>query len=57
MQENNVVFVTSSPEDPIRSDLQRVDAHGIQPEEYKEIPEITDVDIVHEVIRIPPAAG
>jgi hypothetical protein len=33
MQEHNAVFVTTSPEDPIRSDLQRVDAHVIQPEE------------------------
>jgi hypothetical protein len=53
MQENNVVFVTSSPEDPIRSDLHRVDAHVIQPEEYEEIPEITDAELVHAVIRIP----
>lgn len=53
MQENNAVFVTTSPEDPIRSDLQRVDAHVIQPEEYEEIPEITDADLVHAVIRIP----
>ena len=53
MQEHNVVFVTSSPEDPIRSDLHRVDAHVIQPEEYEEIREITDADLVHAVIRIP----
>jgi hypothetical protein len=53
MQENNAVFVTTSPEDPIRSDLQRVDAHVIQPEEYEEIPEITDADLAHAVIRIP----
>ena len=53
MQENNAVFVTTSPEDPIRSDLQRMDAHVIQPEEYAEIPEITDADLVHAVIRIP----
>src|SRR5271163_4847356 len=26
----------------IGSDLKRVDAHGIQPEEYDELPEITD---------------
>jgi hypothetical protein len=30
-----------------------VDAHVIQPEEYEEIPEITDADLVHAVIRIP----
>ena len=29
---NNAVVVTTSPEDPIRSDRQRVEAHGIQPE-------------------------
>ncbi len=53
MQENNVVIVTTSPEDPIHSDLQRVDAHVIQPEEYEEIPEITDADLLHAVIRRP----
>jgi hypothetical protein len=53
MQENNAVFVITSAEDPIRSDLQRVDAHVIQPEEYEEIPEITDADLVHAVIKIP----
>jgi hypothetical protein len=30
-----------------------VDAHVIQPEEYEEIPEITDADLAHAVIRIP----
>ncbi len=53
MQENNVIFVATSPEDPIRSDLQRVDAHVIQQEEYEEITEITDGDLVHAVIMIP----
>jgi hypothetical protein len=53
MQKNNAVFVSTSPEDPIRSDLGRVDAHVIQPEEYEEIPEITDADLAHAVIRIP----
>jgi uncharacterized protein (DUF4415 family) len=27
---------------PVKSDLARVDAHVIQPEEYEEIPELTD---------------
>jgi len=53
MQENNFVFVSTSPEDPIRSDLLRVDAHVIQPEEYTEIPEITDEDLLHPVLRRP----
>ena len=53
MQENNAVFGTTSPEDPIRSDLQCVDAHVIQSEEYEEITEITDADLDHAAIRIP----
>jgi hypothetical protein len=53
MQESNFVFVTTSPEDPIRSDLQQVDAHLIQPEEYDEIPEITDADLARAVIKPP----
>ncbi len=27
---------------PVKSDLARVDAHVIQPEEYEDIPELTD---------------
>ena len=27
---------------PVKSDLARVDAHVIQPEEYDEVPELTD---------------
>jgi uncharacterized protein (DUF4415 family) len=27
---------------PVKSDLARVDAHVIQPDEYEEIPELTD---------------
>ena len=53
MQESNFVFVATSPEDPIRSDLQHVDAHVIQPEEYAEIPEITDPDLARAVIKPP----
>lgn len=53
MQESNDVFATTSPEDPIRSDLPRVDAHVIQPEEYAEIPEITDDDLARAVIKGP----
>jgi uncharacterized protein (DUF4415 family) len=32
----------SSPEAPLKSDLTKVDAHAITPEEYDEIPELTD---------------
>lgn len=53
MQEINTVFVATSPEDLIRSDLQHVDADVTQPEEYEEIPEITHAVLVHAVIRIP----
>lgn len=53
MPENNFVTVVTSPEDPIHSDLQRVDAHVIQPEEYEEIPEITSANLVHAVIKRP----
>jgi hypothetical protein len=53
MQESNYVFAATSPEDPIRSDLPRVDAHVIQPEEYAEIPEITDDDLARAVIKGP----
>jgi hypothetical protein len=53
MQESNFVFATTSPEDPIRSDLPRVDAHVIQPEEYAEIPEITEADLVRAVVKGP----
>jgi hypothetical protein len=45
--------LNTSPEDPIRSDLQRVDAHVIQPEEYAEIPEITDDHLARAVIQGP----
>jgi hypothetical protein len=37
----------------IHSDLQRVDAHIIQPEEYEEIPEITEEDLAEAVIKRP----
>jgi len=53
MQESNFVFVTTSPDDPIRSDLEHVDRHVIQPEEYAEIPEITDADLARAVIKPP----
>jgi precorrin-6B methylase 1 len=53
MPESNFVTVTTSADDPIHSDLQRVDAHVIQPEEYEEIPEITSADLVHAEIRRP----
>jgi hypothetical protein len=53
MSENSVVFSPTSPEGKIHSDLQRVDAHVIQPEEYEEIPEITEEDLTHAVIKRP----
>ena len=53
MQKSNFVFAITSPDDPIRSDLQRVDAHVIQPEEYAEIPEITNDDLARAVIKGP----
>jgi hypothetical protein len=40
-----------SAEDDIHSDLQRLDAHVIQPEEYEEIPELSELDPAEAVIR------
>jgi hypothetical protein len=53
MNENNVVFSPTSTEGEIHSDLERVDAHIIQSEEYEEIPEITEEDLIHAVIKRP----
>ena len=53
MIESNVVSSLTSTEGEIHSDLQRVDAHIIQPEEYEEIPEITEDDLTHAVIKRP----
>ena len=53
MSESNVVFSPTSTDGEIHSDLRRVDAHVIQPEEYEEIPEITEDDLVHAVIKLP----
>jgi hypothetical protein len=53
MSENNVVFFHTSAAGQIHSDLQRVDAHIIQSEEYEEIPEITEEDLTHAVIKRP----
>jgi len=53
MNESNVVYSQTSPEGKIYSDLQRVDAHIIQPEEYEEIPAITEKDLTHAVIKRP----
>ena len=36
----------------IYSDLARLDAHVIQPEEYEDIPELTDADFERAEIRI-----
>ncbi|MCP9773937.1 hypothetical protein KBY66_15205 [Synechococcus sp. Tobar12-5m-g] len=53
MSESNVVFSPTSTKGKIHFDLQRVDAHVIQPEEYEEIPEITEEDLAHAVIKRP----
>ncbi|MCT0224018.1 hypothetical protein KQ310_02390 [Synechococcus sp. CS-1328] len=53
MQESNCVYATTSTEDPILSDLPRVDPHEILPEEYVEIPEITEADLARAVIKGP----
>jgi hypothetical protein len=53
MNESNVVFSPTSTDGEIHSDLQRVDAHVIQPEEYEEIPEITEEDLAEAVIKRP----
>ena len=53
MNESNVVYSPTSIHGEIHSDLQRVDAHVIQPEEYEEIPEITEEDLTHAVIKPP----
>ncbi len=53
MTESNVVFSPSSNHGEIYSDLQRVDAHVIQAEEYDEIPEVTEADLANAVIKRP----
>jgi hypothetical protein len=53
MSEKKVVFSPTSTGGEIHSDLPRVDAHVIQPEEYEEIPEITEEDLTHAVIKCP----
>jgi hypothetical protein len=53
MIESNAVSSPSSPEGKIHSDLRRVDAHVIQPEEYEEIPEIAEEDLTLAVIKRP----
>jgi hypothetical protein len=53
MNENNVVFSPTSAEGEIHSDLQRIDSHSIQPEEYEEIPELTEADFAAGVIKRP----
>jgi hypothetical protein len=53
MIESNVVSSLTSTEGEIHSDLQRVDAHIIQPEDYEEIPEITEEDLTHATIKRP----
>jgi hypothetical protein len=53
MNASNVVFSQTSHEGKIHSDLQRVDAHVIQPEEYEEIPEIMEEDLTNAVVKRP----
>ena len=53
MNENNVVFSPTSAEGKIHSDLQRLDSHSIQPEEYDEIPGLTEADFAAAVIKRP----
>lgn len=51
MKASNIVYSLTSTDGEIHSDLQRIDAHIIQPEEYEEIPEITEEDLAHSVIK------
>jgi hypothetical protein len=51
MKESNAVFFPPSAEADIHFDLQRLDAHVIQPEEYEEIPELSELDLAEAVIR------
>jgi hypothetical protein len=51
MNESNAVFSPPSAEADIHSGLQRLDAHVIQPEEYKEILELSELDLAEAVIR------
>ena len=38
---------------PLGSDLARVDAHEIQPEEYEEIPELSEEMLALAVVKMP----
>ena len=51
MDESNAVVFPPSAEDEIHSDLQRLTAHVIQPEEYEEIPVLSELDLAEAVIR------
>jgi hypothetical protein len=53
MNESSAVFFPSFAEDDIHSDPQRLDAHVIQPEEYEDIPELSELDLEEAVIRRP----
>jgi hypothetical protein len=57
MQESNLVFATTSPEDPMCSELQRVGLRVILPEEPVEIPEITETDQHQELCFPMPTIG
>jgi hypothetical protein len=50
MNESNAVFSPSSAEADIHSGLQRLDAHVIQPEDYEEILELSELDLAEAVI-------
>jgi len=52
MNESNAVFSPPSAEADIHSGLQRLDAHVIQPEQYEEIPELSELDLAEPVIRL-----
>jgi len=53
MNEGNAVFSPPSAEADIHSGLQRLDAHVIQPEDYEDIPEYSELDLAEAVIRRP----
>ena len=51
MNESNAVFSPPSAEADIHSGLQRLDAHVIQPEDYEESLELSELDLAEAVIR------
>jgi uncharacterized protein (DUF4415 family) len=51
-KENIVVFSRKPGDRRIYSDLAKLDAHVIQPEEYEDAPELTDEQIRNAVLHI-----